>query len=124
MSFFDCTTELVMLGLRSSVDFREIDQLMARANRIQATQSHQGADGWLAFTESKQLSAEISKSALRLPHVSHGLVILPDLPGTDRQLSRSRQLHVSEGKHPLERLVSKAQNRLYRSADQFKGDLT
>jgi len=123
MSFFDCTTELVTVGLGRCVDFREIDQLMAGANGIQATQSHQGADGRLAFTEGKQLSAEISKSTLRLPHVSRGLVILADLPGTDRQLSRPRQLHVSEGKHPFERLVSKAKSRLYRSADQFERHL-
>lgn len=117
-------TKLVTVGLRSGVDFREIDQFMARANWIQATQSHQGADGWLTFTESKQLGAEIGKSALRLLHIPRGLVILADLPRTDRQLSRSRQLHVSEGKHPLERLVSKAQNCLHRSADQLERDLT
>lgn len=124
MSFFNCLTELVSVGLRSCVDFGEIDQLMARADCIQATQSDQRADGGLTFTESKQLSAEISKSALCLPHVSYGLVMLADLPGTDRQLSRSRQRQGSEGKHPLERVVSKAQNRLYRSADQLERYLT
>jgi len=124
MSSFNCITKLVTVGRRSGVDFREIDQLMGRADCIQAAQSHQGADVGLAFTESKQLSAEIGKSALRLPHVSGGLVILADLPGTHRQLSRSRQPYVSEGKHPLDRGASKAQDRLYRSADQLKGHLT
>ncbi len=97
---------------------------MARANCIQATESHQSADGRLAFAESKQLGAEIGKSELRSSYISRGLIILADLPRADGQFSRSRQLHVSEGEHPLERLVSKAQNRLYRSADQLERYLT
>jgi hypothetical protein len=47
--------------------------------------------------------------------------MLADIPRTDRQLSRSRQLHVPKGKHPLERVVSKAQDRSYRPADQLNG---
>ena len=124
MSFFNCLAELVTVGFRGGIDFREIDQLMARTDCIQATQSHQGADGGLTFTESKQLRAEIGKSALCLSHVSRGLVMLADLSRTHRQLSRPRQLHVSEGKHALERAVSKAQNRSYRPADQLKRYLT
>lgn len=124
MSFFDCMTELATVGLSSCIDFREIDQFMARTDCIQAAQSHQGADGGLTFTESKQLRAEICQSALRLSHVSCGLVILADLPRTHRQLSRPRQLHVSEDKHPRERAVSKAQDCLYGPADQLKRDLT
>ena len=116
--------ELATVGLRGGIDFREIDQLIACTDCIQATQSQQGADGGLTFTESKQLRPEIGKNALRLSHVLRGLVILADLPRAHRQLSRSRQLHVPEGKHPFERAVSKAQNRLYRSADQLKRYLT
>ena len=82
---------------------------------------HQSADGWFGFAKGKQLSAETGKGALGMPEVLHGLIMFADLPRTDRQLSRSRQLHVSEGEHPLERAMSKAQDRSYRSADQFKG---
>lgn len=112
MSHFNCTAWLVTVGLRSGVDFREIDQLMARADWIQATQEHQRADRGFTFAERKQLSPEIRKSVLGLPHVSCGLIILAYLTGTDRQLSRSRQPHVAEGKHPLEGPVPKPQNRL------------
>lgn len=97
---------------------------MACEDCIQTTQSHQGANGGLTFTESKQLGAEIGKSALRLSYIPRGLIMLSDLPRTDRQFSWSRQLHVSEGKHPLDRMVAKAQNRLHRSADQLDRDLT
>jgi hypothetical protein len=121
MSFLDGTAMLVTIDLRSRIDSREIDQFKACDDRIQATQSHQGADGGLTFAKSEQLSAEFSESVLCLSQVSRGLVISADLRGTDRQLSRSRQLHVSEGKHALKRAVSKAQDRLYRSADQFNG---
>src|SRR6185437_8943080 len=47
-----------------------------------------------------------------------------NLPRGDRQLSRSGQLQVSEGKHPLERAVSKPQNHLCLSADQLDDDLS
>jgi hypothetical protein len=124
MSFFDCATEFATVGLRGCIGFREIDQFMACEDCIQATQSHQAANGGLTFTESKQLGAEISKSALRLPYIPRGLIMLADLPRADRQLSWSRQLHVSEGKHPRDRVVAKAQYRLHRSADQLERDLT
>jgi hypothetical protein len=124
VSSFDCATEFAAVGLRGSIGFREIDQFMACEDCIQATQSHQGANGGLTFTESKQLGAEISKSALRLSYIPRGLIMLADLPRADRQLSRSRQLHVSERKHPLDRVVAKAQYRLHWSADQLERDLT
>ena len=124
MSFFDCATQIATVGLRGCIDFREIDQFMAREDCIQATQSHQGANGGLTLTESQQLGAEVSKSALRLSYVPRGLIMLADLPRADRQLSWFRQLHVSEGEHPLDRVVAKAQYRLQRSADQLERDLT
>src|ERR1700733_10638325 len=121
MSLFDGTTMLVAVDLRSRIGIREIDQFMACKEHIQAAKSQQNADGGLTFTKGEQLNAECSESAPCLPHVLRGLVILADFQGGDRQLSRPRQLHVSEGKHALERAMSKAQDRSYRSADQFKG---
>jgi len=121
MSLFDGTTVLVAVDLRSRIGIREIDQFMACKERIQAAQSQQNADGGFTFTKGEQLNAECSESAPCLSNVLRGLVILADFERGDRQFSRPRQLHVSEGKHALERAVSKAQDRLYRTADQFKG---
>ena len=121
MSLFDGTTVLVTVDLRSCIGIREIDQFMACKEHIQAAKSQQNADGGLTFTKGEQLNAECSESAPCLPHVLRGLVILADFQRADRQLSRPRQLHVSERKHALERAMSKAQDRLYRTADQFKG---
>ena len=121
MSLIDSATDLVTVGLRSRIDFRKIDQLKARPHDIQTTQRHQDADGGLAFTKCQQLSAKIGKGALRLSQVSRGLVVRADLPGTDCQLPRPRRSQVSERKHPLDRVLPKTQNRLYRSADQLNG---
>jgi hypothetical protein len=70
------------------------------------------------------LSAEISKGALCLSYVSGCIVMRADLPRTDRQLPWPRQRHVAEGNELLERVVSKAQDRFYRPADQLNGNLT
>jgi hypothetical protein len=72
-----------------------MDQSIARRDDVQATQGHQVADGGFAFAERKELSAEITESPLCFPHVSHSLVVLADLPRTDRRLSWSGQRKVS-----------------------------
>ncbi len=119
MSLFDGPTVFVIVDLRSRVGVREIDQFVARQQHIQTAQSQQNADGGLAFTKGEESNAECGESAPCLPHVSQGLVMPADFQRADRQLSRLRQLHVSERKHPLERDLPKAQDRPYRSADQF-----
>jgi len=53
MSFFNGTTELVTVDLRSRIDFRKIDQSMACEDRIQAAQGHQSADGGFTFAKSE-----------------------------------------------------------------------
>jgi hypothetical protein len=85
-----------------------MDQFVARRDDVQAKQGHQAADGGFAFAKRKELSAEITKSPLCFPYVSHSLVVLADLPRTDRRLPWSGQRKVSKGEHSLERSVPKA----------------
>ena len=107
VSFFNGVTEFVTVDLRGGIDAREMDQFMGRRDDVQATQGHQAADGGFAFAKRKESSAEITESPLCVPQVSHSLVVLADLPRTDRRLPWSGQRKVSEGKHSLERSLSK-----------------
>jgi hypothetical protein len=122
-SLSDCMTELVAVGLRRCIDFREIDQSMARENHVETKPGHQDADGRFILAECKKLSSEIGKSEVRFFQIPDGLIIFADLPGTDRQLPRPRQRHVLTGTHPLEGFASKAKYGAQRLADQFNADL-
>lgn len=97
---------------------------MAGTRGVEATESHQGADGTFRFAQGHESSAKITKSELGLPNVSRSPIVLANLLGTDRRFPRHWQRDVSEGEQPLEGLLSKLKDSLDRLAKQFDGDLT
>jgi hypothetical protein len=97
VGFFNGATEFVTVDLRGCIHAREMDQFTARRDHVQATHGHQVADGGFAFIKRKELSAEITESPLCFPHVSHSLVVLADLPRTDRRFPWSGERKVSKG---------------------------
>ena len=96
---------------------------MARQDNIQATQGHHCTNGGFGFPQCNESSAEIGKSELGLSNVSRSQIVLANLLRTDRRLPWPRQLDVAKREQALERLLPKAQNHLYRLAEQLNGDL-
>src|SRR5579862_2287708 len=123
MSILDGPAEFAAVALRSCVNQRELDQLMARQDNVQATQPHQRASGGLSFAERDELTAKIGKSEVGLSNVSRSPIVFANLLRTDGGLPRSWQFHVTVSEQPFECLLSNTQNRLDWSAEQFNGDL-
>ena len=97
---------------------------MARSDHIQTKQGDQDSNGGLTLAKCKELSAEITKNALRSSQVTYSLIIFADLPGTDRELPRYWQGDVSKGENPLKSFAPEAKYRSQRSAGQFNGNLS
>src|ERR1700761_5997729 len=95
-------TKFATIGLGRRVDLGEVDQRMARSDRIQTEQSDQDTNGGLTLAKREELRAEIIGNALCCFDVSRSAIIVADLPGADCKFARHWQRDVSKGQRPRE----------------------
>jgi hypothetical protein len=87
---FDLTAKIGPINARRRIGRRKRNQTAAGRDGIQAYRGYRITCGRFVFAKCQQLRTEITEGSPRVSHVSHGLVILANLPGTKRQFSRLR----------------------------------
>lgn len=115
----DLIAKVGAINVRPGIGHRKFDQAAARGDGIEANRNQDVGRDRFVLAKSKQPEAEVAEGTLRFPDVFHGLIIVADLPRTDRKLPRLWKRETLNNGYLPQNLAPKLEERPQRLAQQF-----